>query len=118
MSCYAQTSDKSSAIQTFINVPELDKYFHPELENRIPLYLLNNKFIEEDIKLQKFGRKVRVVKDTTGTNGNYIKITKLVLENNQASIAFYYKIQNISVTGTLEKNNGRWQVTSHKILQF
>lgn len=116
--CNGQCTDRSEILQTFLDIPELDNVFYPEIEGRVPLYILNNEYIEKDIDLHKYGEKVIVVDDTTGTNGNFIKVAKWDKEQNNINIAFSYKIQNMEVHGTIERKDGECEVLDYEFIVF
>lgn len=117
-SCDESCSERSEIIQTFLDIPELDYVFYPELEGRVPLYILDNEYIDKDIELYKYGEEVVIVDDTTGTRGNFIRIAKFDVEQDEIDIAFYYKIQNMEVEGTISREGGKCTVKNYEFIVF
>lgn len=117
-SCSEPCTDRAKIIQSFLDIPELDKVFYPEIEGRVPLYILNNEYIDKDIDLHKYGEKVNVVDDTTGTNGNFIRIAKFDVKQDEIDIAFYYKIQNMEVQGNVSQEEGGCKVQEYEFIVF
>lgn len=119
VSCSGQTNDKTEIIQTVLDHPEMEEFLHMELENRIPLYILKNEYISEKLNLTKGKHKVVIVEDTTGTKGNYIKMTDLTVKDRKAEFSLYYKIENMEMSGRLQKEDGKWTVSKiDNIIEF
>ncbi|MCW9706979.1 hypothetical protein [Fodinibius salsisoli] len=103
-------------MQSILNNSLLSKYLHPALESRSPLYLLNNQYVHEDLKISYAGHELIIVDDTSGTNGHYLETTYLVPFNRKADFAIYYKIEDISVKGTLKEFYDKWKVVDSSII--
>ena len=98
---------------------ELKKFLHLELENRSPVFLYNNEWIEDELSLEGLSYEVQIVDDTTGTNGNVIRFSELHVDGDSAKFSLYYKIENMSMAGTVKKSNGEWKVESiDEIIEF
>lgn len=102
-------SEETAILQTILNTSEFKKYHHPNLKNRIPLFLLD-KGQFSNTNLSQVKPKVKIVDDTTGTNGNYIKFSKLFISDGEAEFELYYKIENMHMGGSLTKKEGEWQI--------
>lgn len=100
-----EQSEKEKILETILNTTEFKKYHHSELQNRTPLYLLNNGQFD-NVKLPG----LKVVDDTTGTKGNYVDFDKLVIKKRQAEFDLYYKIENMNMGGSLLKKNKKWHI--------
>lgn len=119
LGCNAQKSDYEQIMSETLENSELKKFLHLELENRSPVFLYNNEWIEDELSLEGLSYEVQIVDDTTGTNGNVIRFSELHVDGDSAKFSLYYKIENMSMAGTVKKSNGEWKVESiDEIIEF
>lgn len=104
------------AIQTLLTVPELDGVFHPEREEKFPLYFLKNEIVSGDIHLEYHGHALIMVDDTTGTQSNYIEVLELKKQNDEVAISIYYKYHEAEITGVLEGSKQGYHVLTYDII--
>ncbi|HEX6982001.1 MAG TPA: hypothetical protein VF181_04510 [Balneolaceae bacterium] len=114
----SQTTKENAVLQTILKNPKMKKFFHLELDSRTPLYLLDNEYLDENLKLTELEYKVVIVNDTSGTNRNYLEIVKLDIKEDEAKFAIYYKIEGTEIYGTLKEINGEWKVKNISYLEF
>lgn len=116
--CKGQDPNETAIIEEILNTPELQKFLHLNLKERTPLFILNNEHIDS-LNVSEFKFEVILTPDTTGTNGNYIKLTKLTSDKNKAEFALYYKIENMFMSGHLRNVDGQWQMEKiDEIIEF
>lgn len=113
-----QEPDVESMIQTILNSSEFEKYLHPEIDNRKQLYLLDDEYTFRNLSISKFGNRIKVIDDTTGTMGNYLRVSELEILNRKVNFGIYYKFENISADGVLRKIDGKWHLYEINIFEF
>lgn len=102
--------DKSEAITSILDTEEFQKYLHPEAEGRLPVRLLQSRFITEDLKLYSNGHSVRVV-DSMAELVHRIRIDTSRCRDMILGFSIYYPIESASVQGFTKKEQGNWKVT-------
>ncbi|HET8865764.1 MAG TPA: hypothetical protein VFM80_08690 [Gracilimonas sp.] len=117
-SCNSMSQDNTEIVQKALNIPEVRKYFHPEMKSRTPYYLLKTDYVDKGSELFIFGIPTTIIEEQNIRNENYIEITRFIKNNSEVKISYYYKIENIEVSAELKKVNGKWQVKSYKTFQF
>jgi hypothetical protein len=123
-----QTSPKSGAAETAntvqlicqmtLDLPALEKYFHPTESSRKPLRVIKNDTIKGDLKLTKFNLPVEFVTLTEAKKQKkpYFEFTSIEVKDNTATVSFRYRIEGIRGKVNF-KREGVWQVVSHELVE-
>ncbi len=105
-------NDLSAILQQVIDAKQLSGYFHADvLPERVPLRLLRNDWIHEDLKLSKFGEPVEIIPNSE-THQAYMIITDLVRGEDSATLAFEYPPEGLTGTAKLSRQNDAWVLDS------
>lgn len=119
LECNAQKSDYEQIMSETLENSELKKFLHLDLESRTPVFIYKNEWIEDELSLEGLSYEVQIVDDTTGTNGNIIRFLELSVDDSTAKFSLYYKIENMSMRGTLKKIVGKWHMDKiDEIIEF
>lgn len=115
----SNADDVRQLAQMAIDLPALEKYYHPDLPGRKPLCVVRNEVLPEGITLTKFGQPVRFVSAAESRAGNAacFEFSKIEVSGDSASVEFAYNVEGIRGTAQYRKTNGTWRVDSHKLAE-
>ena len=110
--------EKCELLKLTINLPILQSYFHIKNEPErkpLKLFLSDEKLMCQSLK--KFGENVIFIKKEIN-NVPHIKIHKMNLNNDIATIEFEYKVEGIKGIATFKREQKVWTVVSEKIVEI
>lgn len=99
-------------IQSILDHKDLQVYLHPEVAGRVPLKVRTGGYFDEDIEIQKFGR--RVVVTNSPIEGPHIEFKDFTQENKEVHFSFVYEEEGLLVEGDLTLNGE--EVSFHRYL--
>ena len=100
--------------QLILDVPDFQKFLHPEVPERIPLKLMKTEMIIDQLKLRKFDQKVRLIDSLSIVNegiDDYIQIKLEDIEKDSIIFGLYHKIEGAQMWGYLIKRNDIWNIS-------
>lgn len=105
-------------LQTVLDLPALEGYFHPTQPQRRPLRVLKNNVVAENVQLSKFGEPVQLITPDEARQKEtpYFEFTQADLQGSQATVAFRYAVEGIRGKVRLERD-GSWKAVSHEIVE-
>ena len=119
--CHQQSnpSPAISILKTTLENSKVVNFLHPEVDGRDTLYMIENDHfkLETEISIRNI-ETFTVVKKETVKGKNVLHLKKLEVQNNKASLNFYYEIENIDVTARLIKKEDQWIIEKIEIIEF
>jgi len=120
MDVIENSTDVEAIIQSILDLPELQQYFHADLPERLPLKLVQNEFVSDTLHLNKFDKKIRIASlasfEKDGVK-DYLIIEELSIKNKSVSFSLKYPIEGVVAEGKLVKAAGEWSVRKHLIYE-
>lgn len=119
-SSYSNNENLEEVIQKAIDLAKLQQYYHiNEIPNRFPLIILKNDKIPSILKLNKFGKQVEILDESTITKQNkaYLVFSKTNITENTASIHFSYPIEGIRVRIEFIKKDNKWLIKESELVE-
>jgi hypothetical protein len=110
--------DTEQLYQLTIDLPPLEKYFHPSEPSRKPLYVVKNDAVKGDLKLTKFGEPVEFVplEELEEDEKPYFEFSSVEIGDDVATVGFRYPVEGIRGKVNF-KYDGEWKVLSHEIVE-
>ena len=108
--------EREVIVQTILDLPSFQSFYHVELKERIPIKLLESKMIDRALELRKFDRAVIIMSLTElESNGisDYIEFQKLDIQSDTTYFSFFYNIEGAGANGKLAKINGEWKIADY-----
>jgi len=104
----SEQRDLKEILQTVIDAEQLSSYYHADvLPDRIPLRLIKNAWVDEDLQLIQFGRPV-VILPGTDTSAPYLNISRVRINGDSATVSFEYPPEGLVGTATLSRQQDVW----------
>ena len=116
--CNAQQNKKELIIETILKNDKVNEFFHLQLNNRKAIYILKNKYINEDLKLSNINYRYVDKQDSSNTPKRVLDFSPLEISENTATFTLFDSFENISIEGTLKKENSKWTINSFNVFQF
>lgn len=105
-------------LQKILDLPKLQWIYHPEAKERLPVKVLETEQIGKDLKLNKFGEKVRILSlselEKEGIK-DYIIINELKIRQDTTDFELSYKIEGAGCSGKFIKENGKWEILDYSV---
>ena len=116
---YSQNPEEvGKIIQQILDLPDLQRYYHPELKERIPIKILESDFFDKNLQLKKFEKDVRIISSDKIKEENikdYLVFRKLVFKAEQVEFELNYLIEGIGSTGVLVKTKEGWVIQNYSV---
>ncbi|MFT4987093.1 MAG: hypothetical protein ACI8U0_002740 [Flavobacteriales bacterium] len=113
-----QENDIKSILEACLNINELQEYYHPELQNRVPIIIQDDELVTEVKGIIMFEKEVEfwLLEDLffQGVNA-YIEILNFEYDQDKASVKFLYPVEGIMIEATLSKVQDQWRIQESKI---
>lgn len=116
-----ENTDKN-ALQTIcqmtLDLPELQKYYHPEAPGRTPVKVIKNSFLKDKISLSKFEKPVEFIEKEEADKKNIpaFEFTSINITDKTATVEFRYAVEGIK--GNAEfKFDEKWEVVSKNLVE-
>lgn len=104
--------------QLAIDLPALEKYFHPEVPGRKPLCVVHNQVFRDQPALTKFGQPVRYVTPAEAASGSpCVEFSRVEVSGSSATAELAYKVEGIRVTVQYRKTGDTWRVENHTLAE-
>lgn len=112
------TYDKENVFKIIIDHPDVQIYFHPEIEGRTPLKVKSNESLGTDLTLEKFGQPVEFIPFTENASSMPLLEVKL-FDSDKDRIAFelYYEVEGVTIKGTAIKNASQWLLSEFEVYE-
>jgi outer membrane receptor for monomeric catechols len=109
--------DVRQLAQLAIDLPALEKYYHPEVPGRKPLCVVQNQVIGDTVALTKFGQPVRYVSSAEASAGGSacLEFSAIDVSGDTANVGLSYKVEGIRATARYRKSAGTWRLESHTL---
>ena len=118
MASTSNPDDVRQLAQLAIDLPALEKYYHPDLPGRKPLCVVQNQLLAGDVSLTKFGQPVRRVPPAEAGSGTpCIEFTRIEVTGDSATVEFAYKVEGIRATAQYRKSGDSWRLENHKLTE-
>ena len=106
--------------QRILDLPELQWVYHPEVNKRLPIKVLESEMIDKKLNLNKFGQKVRILSfaelEKEGIK-DYLIFDKFQVGTDTAEFRLKYRIEGVDCSGTFLRQNGEWKVLNYSVLE-
>ncbi len=110
--------------QKAIDLDELQPFYHEkEIKARIPLIIINDSKIPNDLKLMKFGEPVKIISKSVafqlGFNlDDIMELVSFEYGDDMAQIELNYRPEGIRVKVYLKKSRNDWRVKRSNIIEY
>ncbi len=106
-------SEAAIIVQKILDVPQIQWMYHPEIEGRIPVKVLETKQIKKGLHLTKFGKKVQILSasDLKNKKGkDCVFITYQQTTKDTLSFKLSYPLEGVAAHGKLIRKGNKWKV--------
>ena len=109
--------DVRQLAQMTIDLPALDKYYHPDVAGRKHLCVVENQQLTSKTPLSKFGQPVRFVSgaDSRAADSACLEFSQIEVSGDSAAVEFSYKVEGIRGSARFKRVSGTWTLDSHKL---
>ncbi len=105
-------------VQKILDLPKLQWIYHPELNKRLPVKVLETELINKNFNLNKFGQSVRIMSkfqlEKEGIK-DFLIFNKLKIKTDTTDFELLYKIEGVGSAGRLVKENEEWIVLDYSV---
>mgnify|MGYP000341978445 FL=1 len=111
-------SETQVIVQKILDLPKLQWMFHPEVADRLPIKLVENRIINDILKLQKFDKSVRIATKASFEKEkirDYLVFEELILKVDTAYFAFNFPIEGVTAKGKLVKISEEWTAQEYTV---
>jgi hypothetical protein len=111
--------DIQAVLQTSIDFPALQTYFHEEEAGRTPLIIEKNEFVPE-VQLEKFGQAVLFLSAEEifiTSQSAHIQINFLTINQATADVVFSYPIEGIRLSLSFIKEGETWEIQASQLTE-
>ena len=116
---YSQKPEEiEKIIQQILDLPDLQRFYHPEVKERVPIKILESDFFDKNLHLQKFGKNVRLISSDTIEEENikdYIVFNKLVFKPRAVEFELTYLIEGVGSNGRFIKTREGWIIQNYSV---
>ena len=113
----SNADDTRKLAQLAIDLPALEKYYHPEVAGRKPLCVVESQVIGDKPALTKFGQPVRYVSAAEAAGAACIEFTRIDVTGDSATVDVAYKVEGIRATAQYRKSGESWRLEHHKLTE-
>ena len=110
-------ADLKQFCQLALDVDQLQKYYHPEVEGRVPVVILENQYCgRRTPSLKKFGKPVLVLSKKEIEKRNieaYITVERADFRKSTAKLWIEYPVEGLIVIIEYQKVGSGWIVSNH-----
>ena len=115
-------TDLDIVLQQVLDLAELQQYFHPTLEGRVPVNIARSDAFTGEPGLIKFDQPVRYVDKEQFVEDEYaayIEFRAVELSEQEATVYFAYEVEGVGGEVSLEKDNasGQWRVKDASVYE-
>ena len=103
--------------QLAIDLPALEKYYHPEVAGRKPLCVVQTQVVGDKPGLTKFGQPVRYVTAEDAGGSACVEFSRIDVSGDSATVELVYKVEGIRATAQYRKSGDTWRLESHKLAE-
>lgn len=114
------SGDKLAAFEVVLNSDSFNYYYHPELESRHPLYILETRYINEVALKKELSINLEVLKVSNISKlptKNYIRIHNLETIKDTIRVEFEYPAEGAYFKYILIKEDNLWQIKEKSIVE-
>ena len=114
----SESKQTESIVQKILDLPKLQWIYHPELEERLPVKVLETELIRKGFELNKFQQEVRIISQSELEKErilDYVIFHKLEIKNNTADFKLSYNIEGASCNGKLLKEKSNWTILNYSV---
>lgn len=106
-------NEKEKMLETILGTPDFQMFLHPEVDGRLPVRLLINEFVTEDLELKSNGLPVLFEESLSISHVSVhrLRIIEADCKNQIFSYSIFYPIEGAIITGTAKKNDTTWLIT-------
>ncbi|WNO10537.1 hypothetical protein [Teredinibacter sp. KSP-S5-2] len=108
--------DLHAAFQSLLDYPSLQQYFHPELEDRVPVVVKTNGHVPPGIDVIKFGLPVKFMAQPK--SGTYLDVHQFYRIRNDIHFDIDYPVEGVFFRGRLIKEKTHWRVHSEELTEY
>ncbi len=113
-----QLIEAELVVQKILDLPKLQWIYHPELNKRLPVKVLETELINKNLNLKKFGQSVKIMSkfqlEKEGIK-DFLIFNKLKIKTDTTDFELLYKIEGVGSAGRLVKENEEWIVLDYSV---
>jgi hypothetical protein len=110
-------SSLNEILQQTIDSEQLAGYYHTDkFPERIPLRLIENKWVPAGLTLSKFGQPVEIASNASG-HVPYMRISNVDIRGSSATVSFEYPPEGVAGTAHLSRQSGGWVLDSMTLVE-
>jgi hypothetical protein len=113
--------DRRKVLQLCLDINQFQSFYHPEIEGRVPVVILDNGVVPETKNLVKFDEEVFFwSKGEMFFHGKRVWLTfeEFILKETTAEVHFSYEVEGAEARISLEKKEGVWITTSVEVGEY
>ena len=118
---FEKIDETELVIQKILDLPDLQWIYHPELQERIPVKILESELIDNKLGLNKFGQEVRIISsielEKEGIK-DYVEFQKLEFKRDTLEFGLTYDIEGAGSAGKFIRENGKWKILEYGVWEF
>ena len=107
--------DNSTIVKMIIDHPDIQQYYHPDVEGRVPLVIVTNNLIENKLALTKFNEPVKFYNKPI--DGVFLEITRYDISEDEIIFELMYSEEGVSANGKISKQPEGWIFNSFDIFE-
>jgi hypothetical protein len=111
----ASPEDLRDVLQEVMNDAELQPYLHLELPGRYPLKI-SAADLPSGAEILKGPEPVEIVAAPEG-DAPVLVFTEISIQGDQARVTYRYDVEGVRGSATVKKLDGRWQLTSSRVVE-
>jgi hypothetical protein len=105
-----------AAVQALLDDPDLGNYLHLDKPGRLPIKVAGAA-LPSKLDVHKGGRVVEVVKEPDSPKAAVLVFTRVEQQGNLVRLRYRYDIEGIRGSATVARKDGRWLLTSNRVLE-
>jgi hypothetical protein len=114
-------ADLKKICQLALDVDQLQQYYHPEVDGRVPVVILENPYCGHRTPLlKKFGKPVLILSREEIAKRNieaYMVFERLEIGSEGAKVEFEYPVEGVAALVELQRTGAVWTVTKQWVVE-
>jgi hypothetical protein len=116
-----EPKDTELIAQKILDLPRLQWIYHSEINERLPVKVLESELIKKNITLTKFGRKVRILSiseiEKEGIN-DYVVFDRIEIKEDTTEFEISYRIEGAVCSGKFIKQDKEWRILDYSVYEY
>jgi hypothetical protein len=105
-------------MQDILDLPKLQWIYHPEVQERLPVKILESGLVTKELQLRKFDKDVLIMtKDELEKNKtlDFVNIEELSFKGDTLTFYLTYKVEGAFAEGKYVRTGDKWKILDYAV---